>query len=235
MEGRNSTLKYIWCEDKGSGYIFWKELFAELCPEAIVETKQNNSSLRKAVESIQDDDNMYYIFMDYAVDNPDVLRESNRLEAKARDRKNVVLVKIHSFEFALLSFEYLVDWIYAEEDELKDQRKALLEFRKIFVKLFGEGGSTNELLSLKELNPYKSKKNSEQISSRLLFDITRNTGFETDKKNLGHCFIVDCCKWDNRQDDDICGLDVRRITSVDKKKMLVEYSILKRKIEEVCK
>lgn len=228
-------MKYIWCEDKGSGYTFWKELFAELCPEAIVETKQNNSNLRKAVESIQDNDNIYYVFMDYAIDNPDVLRECKRLESETVNKKNIVLVKIHSFEFALLSFEHLVDWVYAEEDELKEQRKALLEFRKLFVKLFEEGGSSDELLSLEELNPYKSKKNSEQISSKLLFDITRNTGFETDKTNLGACFIIDCCKWDSRQDDDICGLDTRKITSVDKKKMLVEYSILKRKVEEVCK
>ena len=53
--------------------------------------------------------------------------------------------------------------------------------------------------------------NIEQLSARLLFDITRNTGFEVSKKNIGECWINSCCEWKSRQNDDICGLDNRRI------------------------
>ena len=34
----------------------------------------------------------------------------------------------------------------------------------------------------------------------MLFAITRNTGFETDKGTLGACFTVDCCDWSERQE-----------------------------------
>lgn len=67
--------KYIWCEDKGAGFQFLTEIFKVVCPEAVVETQNNNSRLRKAVGRIVDEDSEYYILMDEAVDNPDVLRE----------------------------------------------------------------------------------------------------------------------------------------------------------------
>ncbi|MBR1763892.1 MAG: hypothetical protein IJ746_00685 [Ruminococcus sp.] len=71
---------YVLCEDSGSGYQFWKKLFESLYPDFTLETKKNNSQLSKAVERIEDDGNIYYILIDSAVDNPDVLRELARLK-----------------------------------------------------------------------------------------------------------------------------------------------------------
>ena len=60
------------------------------------------------------------------------------------------------------------------------------------------------------------KYNSEKISAKLLNMITRNTGFETDKSKVGPCFITECCEWENRQADDICGLDNKRLSISEK-------------------
>ena len=47
--------KYIWCEDARSGYEFWNIFFSELAPDAVVESKRNNSELRKAVSQINNE------------------------------------------------------------------------------------------------------------------------------------------------------------------------------------
>ena len=47
--------------------------------------------------------------------------------------------------------------------------------------------------------------------AKILFDLTRNTGFEVSKGKTGECWIKSCCEWQNRMDDDICGLDRNRL------------------------
>ena len=217
---------YVWCEDSGSGYQFWKAFFGELYPDFSVDTKKSNSGLRRAVGSINDDTDVYYIIMDNAVDNPDVLREVKRLKADVSDKDNIRLINIHSFEFSLLSFEHLENWVFAEDDELRKKRSDLLDARNKFVQLITSGGNAEELKSFKSLFDFGEKANSENISAKLLNQITRNTGFETDKSKIGICFVNSCCDWNERQEDDICGLDDTRLTLNDKMRQIREHSAL---------
>ena len=225
--------KFLWCEDSKSGYQFWRAIFAQMLPEMNVESKGSNSLLRKAVCGIEADDNDYYIIMDTAVDNPDVLRETRYLAIKARVKDNIHIIRLHSFEFALLSFKLLEQWIFAEQDELKDQRQELLNARDVFIERLSDTGEASGLAAFKALFDAYEKKNSEQIAAKLLFEITRNTGFETDKSKLGDCFVNGCCEWAGRRDDDICGLDAHRINANEKARLLVERSILKKAFEGV--
>ena len=66
---------YVWCEDSGAGYEFWRYIFKVIRGDAKVESKGNNTELRKSVEHIGNEEAEYYVTMDMAVDNPDVLRE----------------------------------------------------------------------------------------------------------------------------------------------------------------
>ena len=224
--------RFVWCEDTGSGFEFWKKLFEAIYSDIQVESKGNNSELRKAVTKIDDDVNTYYILVDNAIDNPDVLREVNQIKKVEASKENVIVVDVFSFEFCLLSFENLIDWIFAKEDELKEKRKELLELRELFIRVMSDMADIDEqenfFLKLDELNY-----NAEQLSSKLLFEITRNTGFETSKSKLGQCFVVDCCEWSGRQDDDICGLDDSRISASEKIKLIMEKSVLSRAFTEV--
>ena len=68
--------------------------------------------------------------------------------------------------------------------------------------------------------------NIEQISSRLLFDLTRNTGFEVSKGKIGECWIKSCCEWEKRGPDDACGLDAGRLTLKEKMKRICEGTSL---------
>ena len=82
-------------------------------------------------------------------------------------------------------------------------------------------------MKLKADLDFSENKNTEQISAKLLTGITLNTGFETDKKKLGTCFINNCCEWAERQSDDICGLDDKRLQANAKVKQIVKNSVLK--------
>ena len=224
---------FVWCEDTGSGFVFWKKMFGTLYRDFIVESKRNNSELCKAVSSLENNNgDKYYVMMDNAVDNPDVLREMRRLYHLVKDKSNVSIIRVHSFEFVLLSFSMLEDWVFAEEDILKEQRKKLLGFKKAFVRIICDGGDIQTLSVIKDALDNSYNKNAEQIAAKLLYEITRNTGFETTKGKLGTCFVIDCCDWGDRQSDDICGLDQKRLTGDEKIKMIFENSVLKESFAE---
>ena len=74
--------------------------------------------------------------------------------------------------------------MFAENDDLKEQRKDKLEAREKLVKLISDGGTADELSLFKSVYQYQSKMNTEKIVAKLLTEITRNTGFETNKKKL---------------------------------------------------
>ena len=142
-------------------------------------------------------------------------------------------IKVHSFEFALLSFDLLEQWVFAEEDEMREKRKNLLQARAVFLKQNSSGADATGLQAFKEAFADYESKNSEQIAAKLLYGITRNTGFETDKSQVGDCFINTCCEWAGRQSDDLCGLDSHRISAGEKVRQLVDRSVLKAAFEEV--
>lgn len=224
--------KYVWCEDSSSGYIFWNVIFNTLYPDYIVETKNGNSHLNKAIEKISDNGNLYYIIIDTAADNPDVLRELMRLKRSIAGKNNIRLIKVHSFEFALLSFEFFEQWMFSENDDLREKRRKILEAKDQFVKLINYGGNAEDLSEFKSACHFQSKMNTEKISARILSDITRNTGFETNKKQIGPCFIKSCCEWNERQEDDICGLDNNRLEISVKLEQILKYSVLQSAFEE---
>lgn len=132
----------------------------------------------------------------------------------------------------MLSFEDLEKWIFAEEDDLKTQRSEIIKWKNVFVNTFINTVDASVLAEVQEMLGYNKNYNSEKLSARLLFDITRNTGFETKKDKLGACFILDCCNWTERQSDDICGLDERRLSQDKKMKNIRDKSVLKNALEE---
>lgn len=79
-------------------------------------------------------------------------------------------------------------------------------------------------INIKKING--KEHNIEQLSAKILFDLTRNTGFEVSKGKIGECWIKSCCEWEERQEDDICGLDLNRLTLCEKmKKIYLETSL----------
>ena len=186
---------YLWLEDRQekAGYTFWKILMQQIRPDVIVESKK--------------------IVYDNSFDNLQVYQEQKLLKRYADKRKNVFLLGLICFEYILLEFDQLIRWIYAPEDDFLIKRSGALKAREALVKCLSSGEVDYKMLQEVSLyDVHLDSHNIEQLSAKLLFDLTRNTGFEVSKKMIGECWIRSCCEWDKRREDDICGLDNNRLS-----------------------
>lgn len=220
---------FLWIEDrKGkSSYIFWKTFMEQLCPEVVVESKKNNSELVKAIKVLEDTENRYIIVFDNSFDNLQIAMEQKLLRQCANQKNNILLMDIICFEYLLLEFKELIEWIYAPEDEFLTKRKQVIMAREKLVKTI-ESGALNykDIREIVEYTEYIGSYNIEQLSAKILFDLTRNTGYEISKGKIGECWIKSCCEWETRRDDDICGLDNNRLQVNDKMKRICEGTCL---------
>ena len=227
---------FLWIEDrKGkASYIFWENLMKQLCPDVIVESKKNNSELVKAVKTLQDEENKYIIVFDNSFDNLQVVMEQKRLKKYVNEKKNVWLLDIICFEYILLEFKELIEWIYTSEDDFLKKRAGMIEARhKLVEALQDDDFNYKGIREIVEYDKRIDEHNIEQLSARLLYDLTRNTGFEVSKGVLGECWIKSCCEWRERQEDDICGLDNNRLSVFDKMKRIYAGSSLKLQFSKV--
>ena len=227
---------YLWIEDRKnkSGYIFWQTLLGQLCPEIVLESKQNNSELVKAVKALEDSENRYIVVFDNSFDNLQVAMEQKMLRKYAGDKENVVLMDIICFEYILLEFKELIEWIYAPDDEFLVKRKKAITAREKLVKTIQSGEiNYKDIREIIEYNENVDNYNVEQLSARILFDLTRNTGFEVSKGSVGECWIKSCCEWEERMPDDICGLDVSRLPVKEKMKRICKGTSLLKQFQNM--
>ena len=112
---------FLWIEDRQgkSGYNFWNVFLSNLYPEITLESKNNNSDLIKSVKSLNDNENKYIIVLDNSFDNPQIVAEHKYLRNLIKSRENVFLINVICFEYILLEFEYLTQWVFAPDDELR--------------------------------------------------------------------------------------------------------------------
>lgn len=227
---------FLWIEDrKGkASYTFWENLMKHLCPDVIVESKKNNSELVKAVRALQDAENRYIIVFDNSFDNLQIIMEQKRLKKYVNEKENVFLLDIICFAYLLLEFKELIEWIYAPEDEFLQKRARAIAVRhKLVESLQDDNFDYKGIREIIDYDKNIEEHNIEQLSAKLLFDLTRNTGFEVSKSVLGECWIKSCCEWKERQEDDICGLDNNRLSVFDKMKRIYVGSSLKLQFSKV--
>lgn len=236
MEGSASMKTYLWIEDRKnkSGYIFWQTILGQLCPEIVLESKQNNSELVKAVKALEDSENRYIVVFDNSFDNLQVAMEQKMLKKYAGDKENVILMDIICFEYILLEFKELIEWIYAPDDEFLVKRKKAITAREKLVKTIQNGEiNYKDIREIIEYNENVDNYNVEQLSAGILFDLTRNTGFEVSKGSVGECWIKSCCEWEERMPDDICGLDVSRLPVKEKMKRICKGTSLLKQFQNM--
>ena len=225
-----SSKTFLWIEDrKGkASYIFWESFLKQLCPGVCVESKKNNSELVKADKNLEDTDNRYIIVFDNSFDNLQVVMEQKLLKQYADKKGNVILIDIICFEYILLEFKDLINWIYAPNDEFLVKRAGAVAAREKLLNSVAAGDMNYKAIKeLIEYDEHIDEHNIEQLVAKLLFDLTRNTGFEVSKGNIGDCWVKSCCDWKKREADDICGLDYNRLSIYAKMKRIYEGTCLK--------
>ena len=160
--------------------------------------------------------------------------EQKILSNYVAEKENIRLIDIICFEYLLLEFKELIEWIYAPDDEFLTKRRKAIIAREKLVKTIGKGElNYKDIREVIEYNGDIDRYNVEQLSARILFDLTRNTGFEVSKGKIGECWITSCCEWDDRMDDDICGLDNSRLQLTDKMKHIYEGTCLVTQFQNV--
>ena len=100
------------------------------------------------------------------------------------------MLDIICFEYILLEFDKLIKWIYAPDDEFLVKRIKAIRARELLVKSIQS--ETFDYKTIQEIIKYDNhldNHNIEQLSAKLLFDLTRNTGFEVSKGMIGKCWI----------------------------------------------
>lgn len=111
----------------------------EICPEVIVESKMNNRELVKAVKGLTDKENRYIIALDNSFVNVQIYMEQKIMKEAADIRDNVFLLDLICFEYTLLEFDKLIDWIYAPEDEFREKRAGAIAAREKLVNIIKSG------------------------------------------------------------------------------------------------
>lgn len=225
---------YFWIEDSKAGYMFWQKFMQQLCPEIVVEGKKNSSELVRAVRDLGDSGNKYIIAFDNSFDNLQAIMEWKLLKRCTEERDNIFLLDIICFEYLLLEFKDLINWIYVDGDEFIVKRAKAITAREKLVGSISSGNlDYKDIREIMEYDRSLERHNIEQLAAKLLFDLTRNTGFEVSKGAVGECWIKSCCDWEGRQEDDICGLDGNRMSLFDKMKAIYEGTSLEGQFQEV--
>ena len=233
--GKALPKTYLWIEDREgkASYVFWKTMMRELFPEVTVEGKKNNSELVKAVSQIKESDDIYFILFDNSFDNVQAYREQKRLRHYTENKGNIFLVEMICFEFVLLEFNRLIDWIYAPGDEFLISRAGLIQARSCLIEALNSGNEEyKKIREMIEYDPNIKNHNIEQIAADLLFALTRNTGFETSKGKIGNCWVTSCCEWTEREENDICGLDEGRMSCLEKMRYIWKETSLSEKFSK---
>ena len=226
---------YLWIEDREgkASYLFWISLLNYLYPNIVMESKNNSSELLKAVKNLDNTESKYVIVLDNSFDNTQAVMEQKLLKQYTEKKENIVLMDIICFEYILLEFKNLIHWIYAPDDEFLKKRKKVISAREKLIRSI-ENGNMNykDIKEIVEYDEHIDEHNIEQLSAKLLFDLTRNTGFEVSKGRIGDCWIRSCCEWKNRMNNDICGLDYSgRLSVRAKMKSIYEGTCLKKQFQ----
>ena len=77
--------------------------------------------------------------LDNSFDNLQVVMEQKLLKQYYVRKKNVVLMDIICFEYILLEFENLLDWIYAPNDEFLSKRASAISAREKLITCIDAG------------------------------------------------------------------------------------------------
>lgn len=97
-------MKYIWCEDKGSGYYFWcmiNQVYLE--NRFIVESQNGITNLVKEVNDVKGNANQYLICFDRSSDNKELKHFIAELINIEKNYENIVLINYICFEQMVLS------------------------------------------------------------------------------------------------------------------------------------
>lgn len=208
---------HIWHEDStnSSTQQFWQFLQSNqtspLLKNADIQGFSSNKNLRDGIKDHIKNHNInatdtYYVFMDCVQDNEVAFRLYKDLLYLTKRYNNIKVMDLLCFEYLMLKFRYLENWVKPTGTSNKNFEK-MLELRKTFIDIVENNKDWTKnkdiVQFIRAYGKAKMKKNEhldfnhvseEYISTLILSKLTSwyNDGFCIVKTTLGNCWTCNC-------------------------------------------
>ena len=185
-------MRYLWTEDTGAGFHFWKLVNQLLFDnELVVESKGSNQGLLDAVSDLNIKDNeKYYIAFDYVVDNQDI-RNKYRMLKSITDKSEgmIIILDMICFEYLILAFDKLVEWTGTGKiDKIKIREEVLVAVENHRINL----SKIDDEKTLQYIASFK-RYSTERVMKSLVGEFTQNEEWSVKGSFMGECWYKDCC------------------------------------------
>ena len=196
-------MRYLWTEDTGAGFHFWKlvnQLFFD--NGLVVESKESNQGLVDAVSDLDiKDDDTYYVAFDYVVDNQDIRNKYRMLKAITdKSEGKIVILDMICFEYLILAFNKLVEWTgTGKTDKIKIRKEVLAAVENHRINL----SKIDDEKTLQYIAGFK-RYSTERVMKSLVGEFTQNEKWSVKGALMGECWYKDCCV-SGQQDNLRCG------------------------------
>ena len=223
-------MKYLWTEDTGAGFHFWKlvnQLFFD--DTLVIESKESNQGILDALSVLEiKEEDKYYIAFDYVVDNQDIRNKYRMLKAIAEKAKGkIIVLDMICFEYLILAFDKLVTWMgTGKTDKIKIREEILSAIENHSINL----SKINDEKTLQYLAGFK-RYSTERVMKSLVGEFTQHEKWTVKGALMGECWYKDCCVSEH-QDNLRCGKPEVEDGN-EKLRMLIRSEEVQKIIEEV--
>ena len=184
-------MKYLWTEDTGAGFHFWKlvnQLFFH--NELVIESKESNQGILNALADLKIQEDKYYIAFDYVVDNQDIRNKYRVLKSIEENSKGkIVILDMICFEYLILAFDKLAEWTgIGKTDKIKIWEEILSAVENHRINL----AKIDDEKTLQYLSGFK-RYSTERVMKSLVGEFTQNEKWAVKGALMGECWYKNCC------------------------------------------
>lgn len=94
------------------------------------------------------------------------------LRQQIQKKANIVELDIICFEYILLEFAKLIEWIYALDDEFLIKRKEIIVVREKLLEAITQGKDYKDIDEIRNYVKLLDEYNIEQLSAKILSELT---------------------------------------------------------------
>ena len=224
-------MRYLWTEDTGAGFHFWKfvnQLFFD--EEFVVESKGSNQGLLDAVLDLEiKGDDKYYIVYDYVVDNQDIRNKYRILKSiEKKSEEKIIILDMICFEYLILAFDKLIEWTgTGKTDKIKIREEVLAAVENHGINLSKIDGEK----TLQYIASFK-RYSTERVMKSLVGEFTQNEKWSVKGSLMGECWYKDCCVSEHL-DSLRCGKPEVE-DGKEKMRLLIQSEKVQKVLEKIC-
>lgn len=224
-------MRYLWTEDTGAGFHFWKfvnQLFFD--EEFVVESKGSNQGLLDAVLDLEiKGDDKYYIVYDYVVDNQDIRNKYRILKSiEKKSEEKIIILDMICFEYLILAFDKLIEWTgTGKTDKIKIREEVLAAVEDHGINLSKIDGEK----TLQYIASFK-RYSTERVMKSLVGEFTQNEKWSVKGSFMGECWYKDCCV-SEYPDSLRCGKPEVE-DGKEKMRLLIQSEKVQKVLEKIC-